>query len=201
MYNVRLRVNDDYKNHKRAFIVDNFYHDPYEVRRFALSQSYVDGGLGKPFIGKRTEQQFLFPGLKETFEEILNLKVTKWEEYGMNGRFQLNVSGEPLVYHCDHQRFAAMIFLTPNAPPQCGTSTFMHRESRIHHISHPEIMEKVFNTGTFLDKTPYQTVDMFGNVFNRLVLFDPGCIHGASEYFGSEFNNARLWHMFFFDAE
>jgi hypothetical protein len=52
-----------------------------------------------------------------------------------------------------------------------------------------------------LDKTPYDTVDKFGNVFNRLVIFDAGCIHGASEYFGYDMETARLWHMFFFDAE
>ena len=200
MFNTNLRVNDDYAKYKRAFIVDNFYHDPMAVRNFGLQQTFIEGGLGKYFIGKRTEKQFLFPGLKETFEEILNLKITKWEEHGMNGRFQLNIGGEPLVYHCDNQRFAGMIYLTPNAPTSCGTSTFMHRETRIHHSSHPDIM-KAFNQKTFLDGTPYDRVDKFGNVFNRLVIFDAGCIHGASEYFGSDFQDGRFWHMFFFDAE
>lgn len=200
MFNINLRVNDDYAKHKRAFIVDNFYHDPMAVRNFGIQQEYIEGGLGKYFIGKRTEKQFLFPGIKETFEEILNMKITKWEEHGMNGRFQLNTAGEPLVYHCDNQRFAGMIYLTPNAPCECGTSTFRHRETQIHHSSHPDIM-KAFNQKTFLDKTPYETVDKFGNIFNRLVIFDAGCIHGASEYFGSDFQDGRMWHMFFFDAE
>lgn len=200
MYSINLRVNDDYNKHKRAVIVDNFYHNPYEVRKFAMNQTFFDGGLGRGFIGKRTVEQFLFPGIKETFEEILNKKVTKWEDYGMNGRFQLNIGGEQLVYHCDDQKYAAMIYLTPDAPPECGTSTFMHRKTRIHHNSNPNIMT-AFNGKTFMDKTPYQTVDMFGNIFNRLVIFDAGCIHGASEYFGSDMQDGRLWHMFFFDAE
>ena len=200
MYNVNFRVNDDFPKHKRAFIVDNFYHNPYAVREFAVQQSYVEGGIGRGFIGRRTEQQFLFPGLKESFEEILNLRITKWEEHGMNGRFQLNMAGEPIVYHCDDQRFAAMIFLTPNAPPEAGTSTFMHKESRVFHNSDPNIMA-AFNQKTFLDKTPYETVDRFGNIFNRLVIFNGGCLHAATTYFGSDFNDGRLWHMFFFDAE
>lgn len=200
MYNVNLRVNDDYKKSKRAFIVDNFYHDPMAVREFAKQQKYVEGGLGKPFIGRRTEQQFLFPGLRETFEEIMQLKVTKWEDYGMNGRFQANYSGEPVVYHCDHQKFAAMIYLTPNAPCEGGTSTFRHKATGIFHSSQPDFM-RAFNQKTFLDKTPYEKVDQFGNIFNRLVIFDPGCIHAANDYFGSDMDDARLWHMFFFDAE
>jgi len=52
-----------------------------------------------------------------------------------------------------------------------------------------------------LDGTPFERVDKFGNIFNRLVIFDGGCIHAASEYFGITMDDARLWHMFFFDAE
>ena len=49
VFNAKMRVNDDYGKYKRAFIVDNFYHDPYAVREFAKEQEYVEGGLGKPF--------------------------------------------------------------------------------------------------------------------------------------------------------
>jgi hypothetical protein len=193
----KLNVNPQYKNSKRAFIIDNFYEDPYAVREFALQQEYFDD---PGYIGRRTRTQHFFPGVKEAFEEIMNTRITEWESYGMNGRFQHNFAGEKLVYHCDEQMWAGMIYLTPDAPPQCGTSTYRHRETKVHHSSHPRIME-CFNQKTFLDKTPYETVDVFGNVFNRLVIFDGHLIHAASEYFGSDINDCRLWHMFFFDAE
>ena len=199
MFSTNFRVNDDYIKYKRAFIVDNFYHNPHAIRDFAKKQVYIEGGLGKPYIGKRTEKQFLFPGIKEAFEEILGKRITKWEEHGMNGRFQLNISGEPVVYHCDDQNYAAMIYLKPDAPPEGGTATFRHRDTRILHKSDPNI-QSAFNGKTFLDKTPYDMVDRFGNVFNRLVIFDAGCIHAANEYFGADFDDGRLWHMFFFDA-
>jgi len=181
----------------RAIIVDNFYDDPYQVREFALQQEFFDD---EGYIGRRTRKQFLNDSLKSRFEELLNKKITKWEDYGMNGRFQHNWAGEKLVYHCDEQRYAAMIFLTPNAPFSTGTSTWAHKETKVHHNSHPDIM-KCFNQRTFVDRTPYELVDNFGNVFNRLVIFDGGCIHSASEYFGDSLENCRLWHMFFFDAE
>lgn len=193
-----VNINSNYS--KRAFVVDNFYENPEQIRDFAKRQEYIDGGLGRGFIGKRTKDQFLFPGIKETFESIMGKRITKWEEYGMNGRFQLNIAGEPVVYHCDDQNYAAMIYLTPDAPPECGTSTFRHRKTGLRHNSEPNITS-AFNYKTFLDKTPYDTVDKFGNVYNRLVIFDAGSIHGASEYFGSDFEDGRLWHMFFFDAE
>jgi hypothetical protein len=193
----RLGINPKYKFSKRAFIVDNFYEDPYAVREYALQQEYFDD---PGYIGRRTRTQHFVPGVKKAFEEIMGTKITEWESYSMNGRFQHNFAGEQLVYHCDDQMWAAMIYLTPDAPPSCGTSTFRHKETKVHHSSHPDIM-KSFNQKTFLDKTPYEVVDVFGNVFNRLVIFDGHLIHAASEYFGSDINDCRLWHMFFFDAE
>ncbi|MEX0596482.1 MAG: hypothetical protein WD512_08260, partial [Candidatus Paceibacterota bacterium] len=79
-----FQVNKD--SQSTSWIVDNFYEHPDEVRKFALKQSYLEGGIGRGFIGRRTEQQFLFPDLKERFEQIVGRKITKWEEHGMNGR-------------------------------------------------------------------------------------------------------------------
>jgi hypothetical protein len=186
---------------KRAFIVDNFYENPMAIREFAQKQEFIQGGLGRGFIGRRTVQQFLFPGIKEAFESIMQKKITQWKEHGMNGRFQLNIAGEQLVYHCDSQKYAGMIYLTPNSPPSCGTSTFMHKKSRVYHNSDPRINEVFDGVKTTMDGTIHERVDSFGNIFNRLVIFDAGCIHSASDYFGADMEDGRLWHMFFFDAE
>lgn len=195
-----FKVNKNCNQDKRAIIVDNFYEDPDAVREFALKQEYDQGGIGRGYIGNRSKEQFFFPGIKEKFEEIIGKKITTWENHYSSGRFQYNPAGEPLVYHCDENRWAAMVFLTPDAPAQCGTSTFRHKQSGVLHNSDPRINE-AFNQKTFLDGTPYEKVDTFGNVYNRLVIFDGGCIHAASEYFGSELEDCRLWHMFFFDTE
>lgn len=192
--NFRISPNQN----RRLWIVDDFYEDPMSVREFALKQKYHEGGFGRGYIGRRTEQQFLFPGLKEKFEEIIGRKITLWEDHGMNGRFQVAWAGEALVYHCDDQRWAGMLYLTPDAPFECGTTLYAHRKTGIRHNSHPEILS-TFKPESTLDRTPYQPVDVAGNVFNRLVIFDAGCIHSASEYFGFNMANARLWQMFFFD--
>tara|TARA_B110000977_G_scaffold35831_1_gene47928 strand:+ start:3258 stop:3959 length:702 start_codon:yes stop_codon:yes gene_type:complete len=195
-------VNPDLQANKRAFIVDNFYADGHAMRDYALQLEYFDD---PGYIGRRTRTQHLFPGLKEIFESIIGEKISEWETYGMNGRFQHNYAGEKLVYHCDQQKWAAMIYLSPDAPTQTGTSTYMHRETKVHHNSQINWDDgtghKVFPGNTFLDKTPFDTVDSFGNIFNRLVIFEGGCIHAASEYFGSDIHDCRLWQMFFFDGE
>lgn len=191
---------------KRLFVVDNFYEDPYAVREFALKQTYYEG---EGAVGFRTRKQFLFDGLKERFEEIMGEKIqdhTKdnygWYDSGINGRFQSCTAGTNQVYHCDSQKWAAVIYLTPDAPPESGTSFYRHKETKIHHNSQidwsTDVGYKVFNQKTFLDGTPYERVDTVGNVFNRLVIFDGGLIHSGNNYFGWDIESSRLFHIFFF---
>lgn len=190
-------VNQSYK--KGVWIIDNFYKDPDAVRAFALAQEYEEGGIGKYYIGNRTKEQFLFPGLKEEFERVIGQKITRWEEHGMNGKFQYCTEGQPLAHHCDNQRWAGMLYLTPNAPYSTGTSTFALKNSDIRHLDHPEI-HRAFRPGSQnLDRTIFDPVDVLGNVYNRLVIFNAGYLHSPSEYFGYTKENCRLWQMFFFD--
>ena len=190
------------KQTNTSWIVDDFYQNPDEVRKFALDQSYVEGGFGRGFIGRRTEQQFLFPGLKERFEEIMGRKISKWEEHGMNGRFQVAWAGEPLVYHCDNQKWGGMLYLTPDAPYSCGTTLYAHKQTRArnYHQEGWDTAWKDIPGDPHLDGTHFEPVDVLGNVYNRLIIFDASSIHSASQYFGTVMENSRLWQMFFFDT-
>jgi hypothetical protein len=191
-----LKFNKSAEN--MIFVVDDFYEDPYSVREFAMNQEFEYNPDSYGYVGRRTNKQFFPPGLKERFEEIIGESIVTWEDQGMNGRFQYNVAGEKLVFHCDDQKWAGLIYLTPDAPYQAGTRMLAHKKTRIRYNKHPKIMQ-CFNQETFLDGTPYETVDQIGNVFNRLVIYKGGLLHAATEYFGWNIENARLWHMFFFD--
>ena len=193
---------------KRLFVVDNFYADPHTVREFALQQTYFPG---EGAVGHRTRKQFLFDGLRESFESIIGSKIVDhtgdgfgWNDEGINGRFQYCPAGTPSVFHCDSQKWAAVIYLTPDAPPESGTSFFRHKETKIFHNSQIDWESgqglKVFNQNTFLDGTPYEPIDTIGNVFNRLVIFDGGLIHSGINYFGWNIETSRLFHIFFFHS-
>lgn len=186
-----LNLNPD----KRIFVVDNFYADPYAIREYALQQEFFEDL--RYYKGKRTQEKFFVPGTKKVFEEIIGQKITIWDEYGMNGVFQTCNPQDPLVYHTDLQQWAGMIYLTPNAPFQAGTSMYAHKETKARHVSDPDI-ETAFDGG-FYDGTKFELVDSIGNVFNRLVIFNGKCIHSASQYFGQTLEDSRLFHMFFFD--
>jgi hypothetical protein len=167
---------------------------------------YEDQGA----VGLRTDKQFLFDGVKERFEQIMQRSIPDhtesrygWYDKGINGRFQSCKAGVPSVFHCDSQPWAAVIYLTPDAPPQSGTSFYRHKETKIRHNEEInwEAGEglKVFNQHTFLDASPYEKVDTVGNVFNRLVIFDGNLIHSGHDYFGWDINSSRLFQIFFFD--
>jgi len=199
------------KQKPTSWTVDNFLQDPDAVREFALQQQFHEGGWGRGHIGRRTNEQFLFPGLKERFEEIMGKRITKWEEHTENGKFQNCVAGEPLVYHCDSQQWGGLLYLSPEAPYSCGTTLYAHKESRARTYNDPgyyndwcvdpELGEEIYYGGIHCDGTKFEPVDVIGNVYNRLILFDASCIHSASEYFGYNLKTGRLWQMFFFDAD
>jgi hypothetical protein len=52
-----------------------------------------------------------------------------------------------------------------------------------------------------LDGTAWDTVDLIGNVYNRIVLWDAQLIHAAADYFGHDDETSRLVQIFFFDVE
>jgi hypothetical protein len=192
MYITDTSIN--FKFDKRIFVVDNFYEDPHSVRDFALKQEFIDDI--RYYKGRRTNTQFFVPGTKKIFEEIVGQKIIKWEEHGMCGVFQSCNAEDAIVYHTDYQNWAGMVYLTPDAPFECGTSLYAHKETKKRHQD--EGITECFDGG-FYDKTKFELVDTVGNVFNRLVIFNGKCIHAASQYFGQTIEDSRLFHMFFFD--
>ena len=96
-----------------------------------------------------------------------------------------------------------MLYLTPNAPYECGTTLYAHKRNRARSYYDEGWNEAWTNIpgDCHLDGTHFEPVDVMGNVYNRLVIFDASCIHSASQYFGTVIDNSRLWQMFFFDTE
>lgn len=182
------------QSQKTIWVVDNFYSDPYAVREYALNQEFAPDI--NYFKGNRSVEQFFVPGTKEAFERIMGIKIREWESHGMCGRFQYCTSQDDLVYHYDGQTWAAMIYLTPNAPYCSGTSLYAGKNGA-RRTSDPNCDECF--VGGFYDGTKFDLVDSIGNVFNRLFIFDAQNIHAASQYFGQTKEDSRLFHIFFFD--
>lgn len=177
-------------------VVDNFYTNPDMIREFALKQDFQENP--KFHKGKRCiNPGFRFPGLKEQFECILNARIDNFDKYETNGCFQYCIAGEQAVFHSDFQQYAGVLFLTPDAPPQTGTRFYRSKVTKRMKASADEY-GLVYKTG-HLDSTQFDEVDVVGNVYNRIVLFDAKLIHAAPLYFGTDVKNGRLFQLFFFD--
>ena len=176
-------------------VVDNFYEHPDKVREFALQCSFYYHPNNHK--GCRTDPCYRFPGLKERFEQIVGRGITNWTTYGTNGCFQYCVQGDETVYHADGQKYAGVLYLTPDAPPNAGTSLYRSRITKKMKYSGDEY-HTVFRNG-HLDETDFEMVDTIGNVYNRLILFDAKCIHAGINYFGTCKEDGRLFQLFFFD--
>ena len=193
-------------NIPELIVVDNFYKNPDSIRCKALDFEY----LGEDYhgaVGNRCEKSRLATDeAKDYFEKLLGKKIKigndigEWS-YSTNGCFQWCSKDTPIVYHCDSQEYAGIIFLTPDAPVNCGTSIFRHKKYKIkdNSIFSEQWTDKTENQ--FTDPEPWEEVDRIGNIYNRLVLFKSHNVHGVSEYFGETIENSRLFQLFFFDVE
>lgn len=197
------------KTDKDVIVVDNFYADPDLIREYAINNlEFLPSEYHK---GQRSQSRYIIDGTKEKLEEVLGKEITNWNNGGYaNGVFQFCTADQPIVYHVDSQMYAAMVYLTPDAPPQTGTamyrskvtgiSSFPGQESRMgdEYVDTFRGTNKEMN---FYDGTQFEKIDDIGNVYNRLVIFNSSQLHAATEYFGDAIDNARFFHMFFFDVK
>lgn len=190
-------------------VIDNFYDNPDEIRKIAMDQTFKSSGLHK---GKRTESRLILDGTKEALENILNRRITDWNQL-FNGVFQYCTAQDSLVYHADAQTYAAVVFLTPDAPPETGTSFWRSKTNGVwrspteedlknQNKGFDEVWHDMFgNPPNFYDRSKWEQVDYIGNRYNRLAIWNSKLIHSANQYFGDSLDNSRLFHMFFFDCE
>lgn len=200
-------------------IVDNFYSDPVAIRKLALEQEYHLNA--KAYKGKRSAR-VLLPGLREQFERLLGTKIANWLQHSANGSFQITKYTDPLVYHSDHQSYAAAVYLTPG-PVGAGTSFWRDKkygcrrppfhgkeqDRFANDVERKTAQDEIYSEYNLLHPDNWELVDRVGSVFNRLVIWDAQIIHSATSYADfsgekeveKEKENYRLVQLFFFDVE
>lgn len=188
-------------------VVDNFYRDPDAVREYALHQEFVEQKAYHK--GKRTTKSYIPSWIKSEFERYLDRPIKEF--VGATGVFQYCTAEDLVVYHFDTQEYAAMVYLTPDAPLQSGTSTYKSKHTGLMHAAtnveaykyqmEPwQVNAKSLGNTNLYDRHNYDLVDSVANVYNRMVIFNAQALHAATSYFGSTKENARLFHLFFFNC-
>ena len=179
-----------------VIITDDFYGDPDSVRQFALSQAFDVTGN---YPGSRTKS-FLNPDIKEAIQTIVwpvGGEITKWYDVdGMTGSFQLTTAADRSWIHTDHfNKWAAVCYLTPNAPVTAGTGLFQYKKNGAR--TSVEMGNEAYDAQ---DMTKWIMYDVISNRYNRLVMYRGDLFHSSLDYFGSGFEDGRLFQVFFFDT-
>jgi len=187
-----------------ALVIDDFYADPHKVRNFALNQEFKVRGN---YPGQRTVS-FLNDPMKKRLQEILYPyagNITDWGgEY--TGSFQYTVAADRSWIHSDSTTdWAALCYLTPDAPLSAGTGIFKHKGTSLmnwdYRNNDPEYKKSGPPGDDFQDMTKWDMVDRFGNLFNRLIVYRADNYHMSLDYFGNNKENGRLFQVFFFNTE
>lgn len=183
-------------------VADGFYNDPKRIRAFALNQEWNVTGN---FPGVRT-RSFLDDEMKEMFQSFVGPwggKVIYWGSYeedgqGYSGAFQMCTAVDRTWIHSDSgTNWAAIVYLTPDAPLSAGTAFYKHKESGNYtKESDDDVSDHDGN-----DYTKWEMTDYVANKFNRMILYNSKLYHASLDYFGNNKNNGRLFQTFFFKTE
>jgi hypothetical protein len=195
-------------------VVDHFYPKPDRIRKQALEMPFTEP---KDLVGWRT-QACQPAGIRKLIEARFKIKINYWEEdlaaiEACNGVFfSAFVSGrraETVSIHFDepHTWMMMLVYLTPNAPCDAGTSLWQHRKTGLAAKPSKNDARKLGRSVEELEAlllrdserpSRWLEVDRIGNRFNRAVLFPCGLLHSATRHFGSNIANGRLYQSFHF---
>jgi hypothetical protein len=182
-------------------VVDNFYENPYDVRNFALTLEYKKHGV---IPGKRSILPCITEEQKIKIEKIMypfSGKIVNFEPDDTNGTFLYTTRDDIGWVHVDlkYRKWVAIVYLTPNAPIECGTALYRHKNTNKRFVSKGE--NNIKREEGAADLYNWDIVDNIGNVFNRIFIYQSNYYHNISDFFGKTISDGRLVQTFFFDTE
>lgn len=196
--------------------VDGFYPNPNEVRRAALRRTFMEVD---DIVGWRTRPYFP-PRIHARLERVFRVKICEWDADPddlelANGSFFIALSqgkhAEAVGIHADDpvNWTTVLVYLTPNAPVDTGTSFWQHKNTRLTSWPTPKdarrLGVRIHELRAILHRdgiirSRWREVDRIGNVYNRAVLFPSSVLHSATRHFGKDKRRGRVFQLFRFRA-
>lgn len=197
-----------------ATIIENFYEDPDAVRRFALAQEFKFCGdqekVNYGWPGSRTKD--LFELDKTLFEKVCKKLVSVFHNtehdhmrWVITSSFQSSTAdyGQGVMHTDTNTIFAGVLFLTPDAPLNGGTSLYRKNATfdQDKYERALEVNDATYKANGKIAPTDYHSmfdeVVRVNNVYNTLILFEGDQYHTADQFFGNTLENSRLTQVFF----
>jgi hypothetical protein len=110
--------------------------------------------------------------------------------------------GDSWIHQDNDVDLAAILYLSPNAPPTSGTSLFRCNDYRAWQNLDIKTMMQINRVeAKDLYDNLFTPIDTFGNVYNRLVMYRGDEFHKSNDYFGKGKDDGRLTQVFFLTFE
>ena len=195
-------------------VINNFYDNPDAIRQFALSQKYT-------FRHEEKELEYVYPGcrtkdlhaLSPSLQALVLKKLVSvfhvpehdLMRWAISSSFQ-SVSAvykEGVIHTDTNTIFAGVLYLSPNAPMDAGTSLYKKNASfdDNKYRAACDLNTERFKTGKIAMDTGYHSmfdeVVRVNNVYNTLILFEGDMFHAANKFFGNNLQDSRLAQVFF----
>lgn len=194
-------------------VIADFYENPDEIRKYALAQKYTYcheiHGIEYVFPGSRTKDlkdlsQSLYEKVCKKLISVFHIPehdVMRWQ---INTSFQI-VEGEyghGLIHQDQNTVFAGVLYLTPDAPLDSGTSLFKKNANYDEDLYWQKVKEndERFKRKESIDFSYHEMFDevvRVNNVYNSLILFEGDIYHCANQFFGETKQDSRLAQVFF----
>jgi hypothetical protein len=195
-------------------VIENFYEEPDAIRKFALSQEYTYcheiKNIDHVYPGCRTKDlsyldTLLFEKICKKLVSIFHNSEHDYMRWALTTRFQsVSVDFGEGVIHSDHNTiFAAVLYLTPDAPLNAGTSLFKPNKTfdEKKYLKALEDNDTRFKSGEIVMDTSYHSmfdeIVRVNNVYNTLILYEGQHYHAANQFFGKTMADSRLAQVFF----
>jgi len=191
--------------HLTHLIVDDFLPDPEAVRRAALTLAYPHPQEQTYFPGRNANRALPVQGLDAVIGGLVGERLKPAPDTS-HLKPRLALAGETGKggVHVDNAHWSGILYLTPDAHCQGGTSFHRHRKTGTEHapvfpgeaeamgLNHPsELWEKVVNPA-HPDPEAWDTTMVIPMRFNRLALFRSYLWHDAGPSFGDSPQTGRL---------
>jgi len=201
-------------------IVDGFFNDPHQIRELGL-RSAQHRDIDENQTTYRGERSKCLSQIHPVLFDQINKKILS-SFYDLNReniswkseiKYQLTdgTFGDGWV-HTDYYRpslLTGIIYLTPNAPLECGTSLYQAKNIVAYQL-HDDVKKKA-NADFELRQSEYysecreknnnqfEKILTVNNVFNRMFIFDSHYFHCADRFFGDTKDNSRLTLVVFIE--
>ena len=134
-------------------------------------------------------------------EKLVGEKITYFDtsQWTYNGAFQVCTAADGDSWiHADATDWAAVLFLTPNAPIDAGLTLYRHARTGL--LGSDGRRDALVALSDARTPGAWDVAATVGNVFNRLVLFRGTQFHKSSRYFGTSASDARVFQVLFFNT-